>query len=202
MKILKAFLLTMVLLACCVAAVVVCANLPAPAADVDAAEADAALLSEVEPLQYNASAPTVTTSGEVTLDMNNYQVVYKNKLALSINLCEQIAERLGELTGQTVATKYETNHHRLLVVGDISSSDSLVKRAASLCSVSASGNEFGIAVVGRNIVIVGVNYVCALMGAQYFIDTYLGENASVQMTMPAVVKANYATAASTSSRLA
>ncbi len=201
MKILKAFLLTMVLLACCLAAVVAAANLPAPVADAaQDADVSAGLVpDEVAPLQYEATAPTVTTEGEVVLDLNNYTIVYKSGLKVDKALCDQIADRLSLISGTSVSVTTSSNAQRLLVVASSASSDTLVKRAATACSVSATGSEFGIAVIGRHIVIVGSNYAYATLGAQYFLEEYLGEGASVEMEMPRVIKANISTATSAQS---
>lgn len=200
MKILKLFLLTMLVLACGVAAVVVCANLPAPAADAAAESEAAAFVSdEVAPISFSTTAPTVSTEGEALLDLNNYVIVYRSGLKAEKALCEQMADRLSVLSGTSVSVTTGSNGSRLLVVATTASTDGLAQRAASLCNVSASGNEFGIAVVGRHIVIIGSNTVYATLGAQYFMDTYLGEGASTELVMPRVIKANISTATSAAS---
>ncbi len=198
---LKSCMLILLISVLCGLLLVGCAEVCAPTLAEGESAAAPLRQTDVAALSYNATEPTVTTAGEVTLNLSNYSVVYSSGLRVDKAIGQQIADRLSVISGTSVPVKTASDSHKLVLVGAINSSDSLVKRAATLCDVSATGNEFGIAVIGNHIVIAGSSYANATLGAQYFLNTYLGDGADVNITLPRTVKANIASAQSIMQRV-
>ncbi len=203
MKTLKAFLLTMLVLACAVLVVIGCANLPVPAADASAVQDVAGMdylageIQTYEEVTGNEPAAmleeNVTKSDEtVTVDLRGYCVIYDSGNDISLALRDKLVERISDLTGEVVDTtgRYSGNFDK----GPVSTtSNGRLKRIvlttediyAEKAYEGYEGKDFVIRVFSQQLVITGKNSACCALALEYFMENYLKD--SYEITMPRVI---------------
>lgn len=123
-------------------------------------------------------------SATTTLDLSGYRIVYPAGSSAAFEARVRVlAQRLSELTGKTVTAVADTTAKgaKDIVIGRTARAES----ETALSSIT--GHGFTIQYVGGSLVITGSTNLIALMGVDYFMNTYLsGESTTIQMPTKAV----------------